>query len=89
MAVIGAAVLVSSGHAVASRFTHHAPVRRSARKREVLELVAAGLATKQIASRYGLTAWAIEKQLRLLFREYHVPNRAALVSAAFRRGDLV
>ena len=63
-------------------------MRRTTRKHEVLELLAAGYATKEIASRYGLTSWAIEKQLRLLFREYAVPNRAALVGAAFRRGDL-
>ena len=81
--------MVSSGHAVAFGIAHHPGVRRAARKREVLELVAAGAATKEIASRFGLTSWAIEKQLRLLFREYRVPNRAALVSAAFRRGDLV
>jgi len=54
----------------------------------VLRLVAAGAATKEIASRFHVTSWAIEKQLRLLYREYQVPNRAALVCAAFRRGDL-
>jgi len=60
----------------------------SRRKREVLALVADGYATKEIASRLGVTSWAIEKHLRQLFRRYAVPNRAALVSAAFREGHL-
>jgi DNA-binding NarL/FixJ family response regulator len=80
--------MVSSGHCPAARLGHRRGVRRSARRREVLELIAAGAATKEIASRFHVTSWAIEKQLRLLYREYHVPNRAALVSAAFRRGEL-
>lgn len=62
-----------------------APTRR---KREVLELVAAGHPNKEIAARLGVTSWAIEKHLRQLFRRYEVPNRAALVMAAVRRGDL-
>jgi len=62
-----------------------APTRR---KREVLELVADGYATKQIASQLGISDAAVEKHLRQLFRRYGVPNRAALVSAAFRRAHL-
>ena len=61
----------------------------SRRKREVLELVASGHANKEIAARMGITSWAVEKHLRQLYRRYDVPNRAALVTAAFRRGDLV
>jgi DNA-binding NarL/FixJ family response regulator len=62
-----------------------APTRR---KREVLELVADGYATKQIAARLGISSAAVEKHLRQLFRRYGVPNRAALVCAAFRRAHL-
>lgn len=80
--------MAGSGHVHAPARVHPPAVRRSARRREVLELVAAGAATKEIASRFHVTSWAIEKQLRLLYREYQVPNRAALVCAAFRRGDL-
>lgn len=60
----------------------------SRRKREVLSLVADGYATKEIASRLGVTSWCIEKHLRELFRRYAVPNRAALVRVAFREGLL-
>ena len=63
-----------------------APTRR---KREILELVADGCATKQIALRLGISTAAVDKHLRQLFRRYGVPNRAALVSAAFRRAHLV
>jgi DNA-binding NarL/FixJ family response regulator len=59
------------------------------RKREVLELVADGYATKQIAARLGISDAAVDKHLRQLFRRYGVPNRAALVCAAFRRAHLV
>jgi DNA-binding NarL/FixJ family response regulator len=59
------------------------------RKREVLELVADGYATKQIAARLGISDAAVDKHLRQLFRRYGVANRAALVCAAFRRAHLV
>jgi two-component system nitrate/nitrite response regulator NarL len=62
-----------------------APTRR---KRQVLELVADGYATKQIAAKLGISSAAVDKHLRQLFRRYAVPNRAALVSAAFRRAHL-
>ena len=61
----------------------------SRRKREVLELIADGYATKQIAARLGISDATVEKHLRQLFRRYGVPNRAALVCAAFRRAHLV
>jgi len=63
-----------------------APTRR---KREVLELIADGFATKQIASRLGISDAMVEKHLRQMFRRYGVPNRAALVCAAFRHAHLV
>jgi two-component system nitrate/nitrite response regulator NarL len=60
----------------------------SERKRQVLELVAAGFATKQIAARLGISTAAVDKHLRQLFRRYGVPNRAALVGAAYRRAHI-
>ena len=60
----------------------------SSRKREVLELVAAGYATKQIAARLSISTAAVDKHLRQLFRRYGVPNRAALVGAAYRRAHI-
>ncbi len=63
-----------------------APTRR---KKQVLELVALGYATKQIAAELGISGAAVDKHLRQLFRRYAVPNRAALVGAAFRHAHLV
>ena len=60
----------------------------TARKREILELIAAGHPTKEIAGRLGISAAAVDKHLRQLFRRYGVPNRAALVGAAFRRAHI-
>jgi DNA-binding NarL/FixJ family response regulator len=62
-----------------------APTRR---KKQVLELVAAGYATKQIAAELGISGAAVDKHLRELFRRYAVPNRAALVANAFRHAHL-
>jgi DNA-binding CsgD family transcriptional regulator len=69
---------------------HHRTVPEipSERKREVLRLVAAGYANKEIAVRLGITSWGVEKHLRQLFRRYAVPNRTALVLAAYREGHL-
>ena len=61
----------------------------SVRKRQVMELVADGYATKQIAARLGISSAAVDKHLRQLFRRYGVPNRAALVGAAYRRSHIV
>ena len=75
-----------------ARWTIHAMAEIAApttRKREILELVAAGYATKEIAGALGISSAAVDKHLRQLFRRYAVPNRAALVGAAFRRSHLV
>ena len=64
------------------------PLVPSERKRQVLRLVAAGYANKEIAARLGITPWGVEKHLRQLFRQYAVPNRTALALAAYRAGHL-
>jgi DNA-binding CsgD family transcriptional regulator len=85
--------MVSSWLCATSGLRCHGPVTEIAapsdRKRQILELVADGCATKQIALRLGISTAAVDKHLRQLFRRYGVPNRAALVSAAFRRAHLV
>lgn len=53
----------------------------------VLRLVAAGYATKQIATLLSISEPAVKKRLTHLMRHYGVPNRAALVRAAL--GDLM
>lgn len=83
--------MVSSRHVRVVRRGHDRRVNGdvpSARKREVLALVAAGFANKEIAGRLGVTPWAVEKHLRQLFRWYGVPNRTALVRVALRSGHV-
>ncbi len=83
--------MVTSRHAASRGPRHDRRVDGdppTARKREVLALVAAGCANKEIAARLGVTSWAVEKHLRQLFRRYGVPNRAALVRVALRSGHV-
>lgn len=89
--------VVTSGLPASRWWREHPLVRRilrrrdlvTRRKRQVLELVAAGGANKEIAAQLGVTRWAIEKHVRGLLRHYGARNRASLVRAAIRRGDLV
>ena len=77
-------------HAERAVCPDHTAVARAvtARKREILELVAAGLTTKAISAQTGLSVGGVDKHLRALMARYTVPNRAALVGAAFRARDL-
>jgi DNA-binding CsgD family transcriptional regulator len=58
------------------------------RQLEVIALVAQGLATKEIASRLGVSEAAVKKHLAHLMARYGVPNRAALVRAGIANGIL-
>ena len=84
--------MVRSGDAHTRRGADHhgvddVPVP-SARKLQILQLVAAGFPTKEIAGRLGISTAAVDKHLRQLFRRYRVPNRAALVGAAYRKAHI-
>jgi DNA-binding NarL/FixJ family response regulator len=65
------------------------PRRVTARQIEVIALVAQGLATKEIASRLGVSEAAVKKHLAHLMARYDVPNRAALVRASIANGILL
>lgn len=64
------------------------PRRVTTRQLEVIALVAQGLATKEIASRLGVSEAAVKKHLAHLMARYRVPNRAALVRAGIANGIL-
>jgi DNA-binding NarL/FixJ family response regulator len=58
----------------------------SEREREVLELVAAGLANKQIAARLGISEKTVKAHLTRIFREIGVFDRTQAALWALRHG---
>lgn len=58
------------------------------REEEVLELVADGLANREIAERLGISTRTAQKHLENLFKKLGVHDRTELVTHAFRRGLL-
>jgi DNA-binding NarL/FixJ family response regulator len=60
----------------------------TAREQEVLELVAEGLANREVAERLGISARTAQKHLENLFKKLHVHDRTELVTQAFRSGLL-
>jgi PAS domain S-box-containing protein len=62
--------------------------RLTPRQREVLELVAAGLSTSEIAKKLTLSTETVRNHLRSVFRELNVHNRPEAIAAARRLGLL-
>lgn len=60
----------------------------SAREHEVLELVAAGLPTKLVARRLGLSPNTVKHHVAAIFRKLGARTRAEAYGAALRRGEL-
>lgn len=56
------------------------------REREVLELVARGLAGKQVARRLGISPKTVEMHKSRIYSKLRVPNQAAAVRIAVTRG---
>jgi DNA-binding NarL/FixJ family response regulator len=54
----------------------------------IVEGIAAGISTVQLASRLYLSRQGIEYRVGMMLRKMHVPNRAALVSRAYSMGVL-
>jgi two-component system, NarL family, response regulator YdfI len=61
----------------------------SARERELMELVAAGLSNKAIARALGVSINTVKYHLGSVFTKLDARTRAEAVSAAARRGDLM
>ena len=62
--------------------------RLTPRQREVLELVAAGLSTSEIAKKLTLSTETVRNHLRSVFRELNVHTRPEAIAAARRLGLL-
>ena len=61
----------------------------TSREREVLALLADGLANKQIAARLGISTNTVKTHLELLFEKLGVSSRAEAVATGVRRGLLL
>lgn len=61
----------------------------TARQREVLEHLAAGDISKEIAVALGISEAGVKKHLESLRHRYGVTTRAAMIRAAIERGDLL
>ena len=59
------------------------------REREILALLADGLANKQIAARLGISKNTVKTHLELLFDKLGVSSRAEAVATGVRRGFLL
>jgi DNA-binding NarL/FixJ family response regulator len=59
------------------------------REREILALLADGLANKQIASRLGISANTVKTHIELLFDRLGVSSRAEAVAIGVKRGLLL
>jgi pimeloyl-ACP methyl ester carboxylesterase/DNA-binding CsgD family transcriptional regulator len=71
----------SSGPAPAAAFPE-----LTAREREVLELIARGLANDEIAARLGISSKTVRNQVSALFDKLGVPNRAQAIVKAREAG---
>ena len=63
--------------------------RLTARERDVLSLVARGLAGKQVARHLGISAKTVERHKTKIFAKLGVPNQAAAVGVALASRDIV
>jgi PAS domain S-box-containing protein len=62
--------------------------RLTPRQREVLDLIAAGLSTSEIAKKLTLSTETVRNHVRSVLRELHVHTRLEAIAAARRRGLL-
>lgn len=91
----GESVRVSTGDRMASLATAlnprrpsqlPSPARLTRREREVLTLVAQGLAGKQVARQLGISPKTVERHKTKIFSKLGVPNAAAAVGLLTRNG---
>jgi DNA-binding CsgD family transcriptional regulator len=61
----------------------------TSRQREVLEHLAAGDISKEIAAALGISEAGVKKHLESLRHRYGVTTRAAMIRVAIERGDLL
>ncbi|GHE13914.1 LuxR C-terminal-related transcriptional regulator [Streptomyces alanosinicus] len=83
----GVVILMSPDDEPAERPAKPAPILTALDAR-ILEGVATGASTVQMASRLYLSRQGVEYHVGVMFRRFKAPNRAALVSRAYSMGVL-
>jgi PAS domain S-box-containing protein len=88
-AIVGVLILAFAGALPPSRDMAVEPQPRlTPRQREVLELIAAGLSTSEIAKKLTLSKETVRNHLRSVFRELQVHTRLEAIATARRLGLL-
>lgn len=88
-AIVGILILAFDGHPPPPEPLGFEPrPRLTLRQREILDLLAAGLSTAEIASKLTLATETVRNHLRSVFRELHVHSRLEAIAAARRIGLL-
>jgi DNA-binding NarL/FixJ family response regulator len=84
---VSAELLAGAHRVVADADAAAAPTASlTAREREVLALLAQGLANKVIASRLGITEHTVKTHIAAVYEKLNARNRAEVLVAAARRG---
>jgi PAS domain S-box-containing protein len=88
-AVVGVLILAFDASPPPSEPTGRArQPRLTPRQREILDLLASGLSTSEIAKKLTISTETVRNHLRSLFRELHVHTRPEAIAAARRLGLL-
>lgn len=86
---IATVLVVSPSHTV-DRFPRLVAVYNlTPREREMVELVAAGLSTKEIAGRLFVTPYTVQDHLKKILEKMGVTSRRELMALVFRHGSPV
>jgi PAS domain S-box-containing protein len=88
-AIVGVLILAFDASPPPSEPTGFAPQPRlTPRQREILDLLASGLSTAEMAKKLTLSTETVRNHLRSVFRELHVHTRLEAITAARRLGLL-
>jgi PAS domain S-box-containing protein len=87
-AIVGVLILAFDAPPPSDRVGLDPQPRLTPRQREVLDLIASGLSTFEIAKKLTLSTETVRNHLRSVFRELHVHTRLEAIAAARRLGLL-
>ena len=88
-AIVGVLILAFDVHSVPPMHVSlDSEPRLTPRQREILELIAAGLSTSEIAEKLTLSTETVRNHVRSVLRELHVHTRLEAIAAARRLGLL-